>query len=94
MTPAPTLPPTALRVVIFGLTLRATEDDIRLLLGPWRDARLEILVVAGAADDAMAIVELPVMEHVVAWRLVHRLRDRRLHGRRLQPWVPAMSWRR
>ncbi|MCK7498989.1 MAG: bifunctional enoyl-CoA hydratase/phosphate acetyltransferase [Comamonadaceae bacterium] len=65
--------------MIFGLTLRANENDVRELLGPWREARLAMLVVAGADDDAMAIVELPVIDRAYAWRLVQRLRGRRLH---------------
>jgi hypothetical protein len=79
------------RLLIFGLSRSTTVQDVRTLLGRCDQASVRIVVMPGDGDDVMGVVHLPP-----DWGLAHRLADqlnhRRLHGRNLQCWVPAMAW--
>lgn len=79
------------RVLIFGLRRGTRPADLHGLLGAFRDARLDLLDLPGDNDDAFAVVHLRP-DPSSAWRLAQGINARRLHGRRLQSWVPVMAW--
>lgn len=84
--------PVAPRLLIFGLSRNATVQDVRALLGRGEAATVEMLHVPGDNDEALGVVHLP-LDGVLAHRLADQINRRRLHGRSLQCWVPAMAWR-
>ncbi len=79
------------RILIFGLAAGDSDADVRLLLGPCGSPRLELCPVPGDDDQAFAVVHLNP-DRELAWRLARRVGNARLHGRRLQTWVPALPW--
>lgn len=79
------------RLLIFGLSRRVTVAEVQALLGSCRLAAVHLLAQPGDHDEAVGVVHLP-HDRVLAFRLADRINQRRLHGRRLQSWVPAMAW--
>ncbi len=79
------------RILIFGLDSGDSDDDLRVLLGRVSTLRLEICTVPGDEGQVFAVVHLNP-DREVAWRLASRINQCRLHGRRLQSWVPALPW--
>lgn len=79
------------RILIFGLSASDSDADVRPLLGRCGELQLDICPVPGDSGQAFAVVHLsPDRER--AWRLASRINASRLHGRRLQTWVPALPW--
>jgi hypothetical protein len=79
------------RLVIYGFGRSVSAQDVLTLLGPGSGAVVEMVVVPGDNDDAIAVVHLsPHRQRAVA--LARRLHARRYQGRLLQPWIPAMNW--
>lgn len=79
------------RLLIFGLVRGDSVADLLCLPGLGAAPRLEICDVPGDDGQVFAVVHLqPDRER--AWRLARRVEGSRLHGRRLQAWVPAMPW--
>jgi hypothetical protein len=90
------LPPEAAetRLLIFGLTPDVTVAEVQALLGRCRLAAVELLVQpvpAGQPEQTVGLVHLPP-GRLLALQLSERINQRRLHGRRLLAWVPAMAW--
>ncbi|MBP6765724.1 MAG: hypothetical protein KA141_12040 [Rubrivivax sp.] len=79
------------RILIFGLATSDGDAEVRSLLGPCGSPRLEFCEVPGDASQAFAVVHLSP-DRELAWRLARRVGNCRLHGRRLQTWVPALPW--
>ncbi|MEY8878772.1 MAG: hypothetical protein AB9M60_19855 [Leptothrix sp. (in: b-proteobacteria)] len=83
--------PAQIRVLIFGLTARATVQDVQSLLGRCRLASVELLAAPGAGSGAVGVVHLP-HSRMLAWQLSEQINRRSLHGHRLHAWVPSMAW--
>ncbi|WP_088280352.1 hypothetical protein [Ideonella sp. A 288] len=79
------------RLLVFGLDRRDSAADVLLVLGRCGEPRLDLCDVPGADDQVFAVVHLHP-DPTLARRLAQRVNDCRLHGRRLQAWVPAMPW--
>lgn len=79
------------RMLIFGLSRGTDPQALRNLLGPARDAQLQLVDVDGCNDDAFAIVTLAA-GGLKAWQLAQGIGSRRLGGRRLEAWITAMDW--
>lgn len=81
----------AIRLIIFGLVPQDSAADVQRLLGPCGQPRLEICTVPGDEDQCFVLVHLGGAA-AQATLLATRINSCRLHGRRLQGWVPAMPW--
>ncbi len=79
------------RVLIFGLARGDRAEDVLLLLGRCGAPRLDICDVPGDNQQVFAVVHLQP-DREFAGRLARRISNSRLHGHRLQTWVPAMPW--
>ena len=79
------------RLLVFGLLPSDSAADVMVLLGSCGRPRLDICQVPGGSGQAFAVVHLQP-DPLLAMRVAHRVKSRRLHGRRLQTWVPAMPW--
>lgn len=81
----------ALNLLIFGLSRSMPREELQALVAPCGESRLAMLDMPGDNDDAYAIVRLGSDERL-ARRLTERLTHRRLHGRRLLPWLCVLPW--
>lgn len=79
------------RLLIYGFNRSVSAKDVNSLLGPGCSAMVEMVLVPGDNDEAIAVVELSG-HRPQALLLAGRLKARRYQGRQLQPWVPAMNW--
>ena len=79
------------RLLIFGLAAEDSVADVQRLLGPCGQPRLEFCNVQGDEGQRFALVHL-AMAATQATLLATRINGCRLHGHRLQGWVPAMPW--
>lgn len=79
------------RMLIYGFGRDVRPEDVLALLGPGCDAEVNMVLVPGDNDDAIAVVHLAA-HRLLAARLASSLRARRYRGRKLQPWVSAMAW--
>jgi hypothetical protein len=80
-----------IRMMIFGLSRDTSRQEVQALVAPCGDSRLALMDLPGDNDEAMAIVNLEE-DHRLAARLSDRVQVRRLHGRRLKPWLTVLPW--
>lgn len=79
------------RMLIYGFGREVCAEDVLALLGPGYAAVVEMVLVPGDNDEAIAVVHLAAYRQLVT-RLAGSLKARRYRGRLLQPWVPTMAW--
>jgi hypothetical protein len=79
------------RLLIYGFSRSVSAEDVSTLLGPACGAVVEMVLVPGDNDEAIAVVQLSGYRPQ-AFSIAGRLKARRYRGRQLQPWVPVMAW--
>lgn len=79
------------RMLIYGFDRDARAEDVLTLLGSGFTAAVEMVLVPGEHDEAIAVLHFAGSRQI-AVRLAAGIEARRYRGRALRPWVAAMAW--